>query len=386
MKTIQDHLSIAPEKRDYAWITSALQIAIELEHATLPLYLSAMFAHKVQNYPSYNLFRSIVMEEMVHMAISCNVLAFIGGTPQIKNLSPAFPGKGLPGGAEPDVETVVATFSKTQLQNFMRIEMPNFLLPDEYKTETYPTISKLYTAIQDAIQLNADAVRAAIKKGATSNQVGDDIGFTTFTYTEGTDPLPQLFAGFQEIIEQGEGNEDETLHAGPTSQEELSHYGRFAEIYLGHEYQKPANPTNITPANLFEFFAGAPVQFPDVVNTLLVPSDGYAKILALDPNGPAVQKTLLNFDTTYTTIMSDLENMWNGPANESWPKFGDAVGKMAEMRVLSCFYIMQNQIPADVIKKLENLYPTEYASMQKYTNLNEPVFYGPRFFNLNPNN
>ena len=60
---------------------------------------------------------------MVHMAIASNTLAAIGGTPRIKDLNPPSPGKGLPGGAEPDLEVVLAQLSKHQLKNFMRLEM-----------------------------------------------------------------------------------------------------------------------------------------------------------------------------------------------------------------------------------------------------------------------
>ena len=50
---------------DLAPVVAQLQSAVALEHATLPLYLSAMFSLEVQNYTTYNLIRSVVMEEMV---------------------------------------------------------------------------------------------------------------------------------------------------------------------------------------------------------------------------------------------------------------------------------------------------------------------------------
>ena len=56
--------------KDLDWIKSSLQSAIELEYSTLPLYLSSMFSLEVQNYTAYNTIRSVVMEEMVHMALN----------------------------------------------------------------------------------------------------------------------------------------------------------------------------------------------------------------------------------------------------------------------------------------------------------------------------
>jgi len=382
MTRLSDHLAVAPAKRDMAWLQEALQSAIALEHATLPLYLSAMFSLQVQGYTAYNHIRAIAMEEMVHMAIDCNILAAIGGTPQIAKLNPQFPSDGLPGGAEPDLHVVLAKVSKRQLKNFMRLEVPLFLLSPKYRKETYPTIGNLYAAIRDAVKSNADAIRAAMKKGGTSNQVGDDIGFTTITYTAGKDPVPQIYDALDEIVLQGEGSPSHTLHADRFEGEE-SHYARYAEIYYGHRYQKPRGKVPLTRQTLKEFFQGYPIQPPDVVNLLMVPSDGYAAVLKADPNGATVEAAMTKFDQAYTAIMSDLEAMWNGPAAKSWPTFGQAVGAMGELRVLGCFNIMKYQVPQSVIAQLKTLYPNEYADLAAYTDLSKPVFYGPRFRNLN---
>ena len=53
---------------------------------------------------------------------------------------------------------------------------------------------------------------------------------------------------------------------------------------------------------------GDRVPFPDVVNTLAVPADGYAAILAKDPNGAAAQKSLDGFDAAYTQVMANLDS------------------------------------------------------------------------------
>jgi hypothetical protein len=382
MTPLSHQLASAKGARDMAWLQQALQSAIALEHATLPLYLSAMFSLQVQGYTVYNLIRSVVMEEMVHMAIACNLLAAIGGKPQIGTLNPKFPATGLPGGAEPDLHVVLARLSKTQVQNFMRLEAPAFLLDPKFKDETYPTIANLYGAIREAIAGNADAVRAAMKKGGTSNQVGDDIGFTTLTYTEGQDPLPQVYDALDEIVLQGEGSPSHTLHADKFEGEE-SHYAKYAEIYYGRRYQIPPGQVKLTRETEPQFFSGYPIQAPDVVNVLAVPADGYAAALTADPNGATVAAALAKFDQAYTAIMSDLEAMWNGPADKSWPMFGQAVGAMGELRVLACFNIMKYEVPQSVVKALPTLYPNDYPDLAAYTDLQAPVFYGPRFRNLN---
>jgi len=382
MKDLASHIAVAKPKRDLDWLKSALQTAAALEHATMPYYLAATYSLEVQSYTAYNLLRSVAMEEMVHMAIACNILAALGGTPKIKGLAPAFPGYGLPGGAEPDLYVCLAPLSRKLLKNFMRLEAPLFLLDPKFQHETYPTIANLYDGILAAVRQNRAQVRAAMKQGGKSNQVGDDIGFSTFGYVEGKDPIPDIETALDEILTQGEGCTSGTLHAGESSQNEESHYCKFAQIYYGHQFQEPPGHVQLTMANEAQFFQGYPIPFPTVQNTLLVPKDGYAKLLKEDPQGDAATKDLLAFDQAYSGLMGYLEAMWNGPAAQSWPSFGQAVETMAKLRVLACFNIMKYRVPEAAVAKLPQLYPDEIDEIKKYTKLDEPVYYGPRFRNL----
>ncbi len=61
-----------------------LQLAIELEHATIPPYLYALYSIRdACNLEVAGLIRSVVLQEMLHMAIDCNVLNAIGGQPRL---------------------------------------------------------------------------------------------------------------------------------------------------------------------------------------------------------------------------------------------------------------------------------------------------------------
>lgn len=371
------------ETRDITWIKNSLQTALELEYSTLPLYLSAMFSLEVQNYTAYNTIRSVAMEEMVHMAIVANILSAIGGTPSFKNIQIKYPTKGLPGGTEPDLHIGLSNYSKSQLKNFMRIEMPAFLVSELNLDEKYPTISKFYDDIKQAIIDNADEINALVKKGGTSNQVGDDIGFSTFSYQEGVDSANMLCEGINEILEQGEGASTNTLITTSAYEQEASHYAKFAELYYQGAYQVPGNAEKITLKNEFEFFRGLPVSAPKVVNTLSVPSDGYTRILALDPNASEITSALEGFDTAFSSMLATLDTVWNGPAPTSWKSLGAAVHGMVDFRVLSCFMIMRTQIPEEIITQLSSLYLDEYEFLAEYTDLSQPVFYGPRFINTN---
>jgi hypothetical protein len=374
--------------RDLAWIKQALQTAIELECSTLPLYLSALFSLHVQNYSAYNQVRSVAMEEMVHMAIAANLLAAIGGTPQIKNINVRFPTQGLPGGAEPDLHVGLAKLSRNQLRNFMRIETPEFLLRGMKRHETYPTISVFYNGIRQTILDNADAVRAAVKAGGASNQVYDNIGLVQIFYVEGTDPVQAMLDGIEEILEQGEGASTKTLITPSDFELEQSHYARFAELFYGATYEEPDPYFDLTPETEHLFFRGQPVGWPVVINTLAVPADGYAKIIALDPNAAAVTKDLSAIDSAFTTTLTALDTAWNGPAAASWKTVGLSVRGvggnppgMIDFRVLARENITRHQIPAEIIAQLPTLYPAEFQFLKRYTDLDQPVFYGPRFIN-----
>src|SRR5439155_1672267 len=189
-----------------------------------------------------------------------------------------YPRQGLPGGVEPDLELGLAQLSRPQLRNFMRLEAPLFLLADEYRAESYPTIGGLYVAIKEAITDNAAAVRRAFAVGGLANQVGDNIGFNTFVPAPGVDPVALLQAGF---------------------------------------------------------------------------------------------------DAMYSGLLLSQHNMWNGPLETLWPTFGEAVKSMMELRVLSCFTMMRAEIPPAIIADLPELYPSEFAFLARYTDLDKPVFYGP---------
>ena len=369
--------------RDLDWIKQSLQSAVELEFSTLPLYLSSMFSLEVQNYSAYNIIRSVVMEEMVHMSIAANMLAALGGSPAIRTINVKYPTQGLPGGAEPDLKVGLANFSKPQLRNFMRLEAPAFLVSGYTLTEKYPTIGVFYKAIKSAIKKNKDAVRAAVQKGGPSNQVGDNIGFTKFLYDPKKDPVKMFCDGIDEIMEQGEGSETEDLVTSNKFEKEESHYAKFGELYYGAEFVRPRAGTKITTSNEAKFFKGDSIGWPDVINTLAVPTDGYAKLLAVDPDGKTVGAALDAFDAAFSDMLNLLDQVWNGPAAASWKTLGAAVHKMVDFRVLSCFNIMRYQVPPAAVQQLEKLYPEEYNFLEAYTDLSKPVFYGPRFINTN---
>src|ERR1700748_2349954 len=65
-----------------AELTDKLQLALMLEFCTIPVYLTAMYSI-VDNKPyAYQLIRSVVLEEMLHMNLVANLLLSIGEKPE----------------------------------------------------------------------------------------------------------------------------------------------------------------------------------------------------------------------------------------------------------------------------------------------------------------
>src|SRR5262249_46804282 len=85
-----------------AALQETLQSAIELEHATIPTYLYAVYSIRPgSNTEIQKLILSVVIEEMLHMSLACNILNAIDGSPCIDtpDFIPTYPGP-LPGSVE----------------------------------------------------------------------------------------------------------------------------------------------------------------------------------------------------------------------------------------------------------------------------------------------
>ena len=116
-----------------------LQDALTLEFATIPLYLTAMYSIKDgHNQEVYESIRSVVMQEMVHLAQVANLLISVGGRPIIdhKNHVPQYPGK-LPAGVLPGLDVSLKKASPKYIHEvFMIVEFP-----DE-ESKSHPEVEK----------------------------------------------------------------------------------------------------------------------------------------------------------------------------------------------------------------------------------------------------
>ncbi|XP_035658214.1 uncharacterized protein LOC118403580 isoform X2 [Branchiostoma floridae] len=109
-------------------LKKALQTALELELATIPPYLTAMFSIKDgHNDEIVTIIKNVVIDEMKHLTLVANLLNAIGGEPVLNKSSVvlSYPSP-LPGGANPELTVALARCSKNQIRSvFQAIERPD---------------------------------------------------------------------------------------------------------------------------------------------------------------------------------------------------------------------------------------------------------------------
>ncbi|RFC69762.1 ferritin-like protein [Streptomyces sp. AcE210] len=129
---------------DRAELHSLLRTALALEHATIPPYLTAMYSLKGgKNREVGGIIRSVVMQEMLHLALIGNIMNAVGATPRFDDpkLVPVYPGR-LPGGVMPDLEVSLGACSIERVREvFMGIELPEAPSPRPARENSSPFLA-----------------------------------------------------------------------------------------------------------------------------------------------------------------------------------------------------------------------------------------------------
>lgn len=274
---ILDLMQVPAQAHDLNWLKQGVQAAVELEFATIPIYLCGMWSIQEQSGPAYERINSIVIEEMLHMGLACNMLTTLGGTPQIntQDVIPKYPGH-LPGGIRPQLTVALTGLSRQVIADmYLQIEFPENGPVAFALGETFPTIGAFY-----------DALLAAFKKLPASDFTGarqlTSAGLGLFAIKA----LADAEKAINEIKQQGEGTSQSPFAVDFGG--ELAHYYRFAEIYHGRELIKTAD-------GKFKY-EGDPVPFPAVFPVAQVPPGGY----------PESQ----SFDQQFTALLNKLQSAW----------------------------------------------------------------------------
>jgi ferritin-like protein len=309
-------------------VPTALQHAVALEHSTIPTYLYALYSLAPgRNTEIAELIASVVIEEMSHMALACNILNAIGGSPRIDDpeLIPRYPGP-LPGGVESQLVVPLARFSRKLVHDvFMEIEEPEDPLRFKVRRQAVPekTIGRFYTAIKDRLE-------ESMFTGDPDLQVTgvfSDLGLIAVHDVE------TASTAIDTIVEQGEGTKQSPLDP----EHDPAHYYRFAEIYHGKQLIPNEDAPPDAPPDERYVYGGPPIPF-DPAGVLPVPTNPK---LSDYPAGSQARYACNAFNYTYTSVLKSLHAAFNGDPG----RLPAAIGLMESLK-LQALDLVQIQLPS----------------------------------------
>jgi hypothetical protein len=297
-------------------LRALLQVALKLEHATIPPYLYALYSlGTAGNQAAAEIIRSVVVQEMLHLNLAANVLNAIGGSPVLDSPAfiPDYPGP-LPGMVEQQLIVRLAPCSIAAVQStFMVIEQPEDPLEFQARAASSGeqlTIGQFYRGIRDAISGLGDRIFT----GDPGRQVIDSIAGAVRV----TDVATARTA-INIIIDQGEGTSTSPEEQYGT---DFAHYYRFGEIVKGKRLIKNPDYRPSDPADEKYVYAGEPVPF-DSSAVFPVPADPVDHA-----PGSLAQRAVDTFNYNYTGLLKTLHAGFNGdPA-----VIRGAVGAMFSLR------------------------------------------------------
>lgn len=315
-----------------------LQAALQLEHATIPPYLAALYSlHPDSNHDAAQILKAVVLEEMLHLSLAANLLNAVGGSPDLSgpDFVPAYPTH-LPDG-ERDFEVSVRPFSPEAVATFLRIERPDSLSPDIDFVQRARSARALLPGVTDdagaelhfysigdfyqEIHRGLRALHDELAQRGEDLFVGDRARQIdeTFRYGGGGEviavtDLASAEAVIRLICTQGEG-----LGGGVYDEEdELSHYHRFEQLVLGRYYRSGDTPGRPSGAAVSADWSRV---YPILTDACL---DDFLEY-------PRLHEQALNFAASYQGFLGLLSRAFNGRPD----LLDGAVGEMFRLRTLA---------------------------------------------------
>lgn len=344
-----------------------LQAALQLEHATIPPYLTALYSIRPgTNADAYHVLRVVAVEEMLHLTLAANMLNAIGGSPDLTQpgFVPDYPAY-LPDG-ETDFQADLRPFSPEAMDIFLKIERPapaaqpepapageveaaaatgrpthrahhhgrggrtvkrsrrhgsvHASKVHESSEEHFYSIGEFYKAIEDGLVMLHDQHGDKLFCGDPRLQATSE-----YYYSGGGElfPVTDLDSAKQAIrliSEQGEGLGGAIFDY----EDEISHYYRFEQLRKGR-YYRPDDA------------AGQPTGSPvDVDWDAVYPIKVNAK-LADYPDGSDIHRAAMVFNARYAAFLGLLTRAFQGEPQ----LLIQAVGDMFTLKELACQLMRQ---------------------------------------------
>lgn len=279
-------IPLGDQSRIKSTLLEALITAAALEFATIPPYLSALWSIKDQTDPIATSIRSIIHEEMTHLALACNMIASLGGTPILTgDRAPRYP-QNLPGGVHPELLVELGNLNAQTLEIFLEIERPEHIVEIEGQPapdipDNDQTIGEFYEAVRlAAYVLNPDFELSAQITGPLVPIV--------------VTSLVDLDAAIDLILTQGEGATGTPFETGP---DDLAHYYRFKEVQL--ERRLIWDPDTKT------LRLGDILARPDTYAVKSPPASGYDASIPIE-----IRSLSDKFNNKYSEMLHALEQIW----------------------------------------------------------------------------
>jgi len=272
-------------------LQGSLLTAIQLEFSTIPPYLCAEWSINSDPSGVTDMIHGVVMQEMLHYGLACNMYTATGGslsgeiaTPEFV---PAYPANGLPGGVHPGLIVSLQPLSPQALQTFMSIEYPEVTpvvqqpnTPPPPAPPPPPTIGQFYQVIAAAFSTMFPG--GSLPHNPSVNQVVTNVDSDRlFAINTVADALNAI----DEITDQGEGT-SMSPDRGVFDPSTLAHYYTFAQIYYGKTVAQ----------------VGTGFQYSDT--TIMMPT---VHDFAPQPPGAPGQQTFIH---QFVTLMTQLEQCW----------------------------------------------------------------------------
>ena len=205
-------------------VKQQLQVAIKLEHSTIPPYLYAFWSLKDHRSDLASAILTVVKEEMLHMALTCNLLNALGGDANLKSGSfiPDYP-TALPA-HDQTRDPFIVSLEKCGVEaivSFMHIELPRELGIAPEEEPEVGTIGEFYKRIISNLRLLSD------KHFQNGGQLGKDFAPYKSGILFEINSQKEAIKAISEILEQGEGRSLKSHFQNS----EASHYSRFVKIY-----------------------------------------------------------------------------------------------------------------------------------------------------------
>ena len=295
-----------------------VQQAIQLEFATIPLYMTTLYSIVDGcNTEVYSLIRSIIMQEMLHMAQAANILIALGGNPDIDSneTAPNYPSVGLPGCVLPNLNVTLKRASRRHIYDvFMGVEFPHETevarnIPEFMNS----TIGQFYMQVNNCISELSDNGVSIFDESSASRQVQWPWNNTYGTLHIVRDVTTAMDA-IREITEQGEG----TSPTDPdVTGDELAHFYKYEEIVCRRALIR-VNDTHYS-------YGGEEIPFDQQAVWPMRDNPSKSGIT----RGTRAYFETKAFHQVYRTLLRKLQEVFNGEPE----KISDAVAIMESLQV-----------------------------------------------------